>query len=332
MTWRGIEVVRSADADEPNVVHLAEFDDDALGEGDVTVDVAWSSLNYKDALALGGRTGIVRVPRVIAGIDLVGTVRASENAMWKIGDRVLANGCGLGETHPGGLAERARLPGDWLIPVPAAFDLRQAAIVGTAGLTAQLALFELERAGVDGDVVVTGASGGVGSLAIALLAAAGFRVFAATGSLDREQAFRALGATGIVNRADLEAASGALQAQRWGGAVDTVGGRILANVLAQTRYGGLVASCGGASSADLPTTVMPFILRAVTLAGINSVNTPRELRVRAWNRLGRDLDPALIERLGRTIPLDAAIGASSDLLAGHGRGRIVVDVRAVAAD
>jgi acrylyl-CoA reductase (NADPH) len=326
VTWRGIEVVRSADG--PNVVALRKLGDDALAPGAVTIDVAWSSVNYKDALALGGRPGIVRADRLIAGIDLVGTVAASEDPSWAISDRVLVNGSGLGETHPGGLAERARVPGEWLVRVPDAFGLRQAAAIGTAGFTAQLAVLELERAGVEGDVVVTGASGGVGSIAIALLAAAGFRVVAATGRASGADRLRALGASEVIDRAELERADGALQSQRWGGAIDNVGGRILANVLAQTRYGGLVASVGNAASKDLSTTVMPFILRAVTLAGINSVTTPRELRLGAWERLAGDLDPAIVDGMTRVIPLDGAITASEQLLSGHGSGRVAVDVRA----
>jgi acrylyl-CoA reductase (NADPH) len=326
MTWRGIEAVGTTGTDPGSPARLVVVDDDALGAGDVTIDVAWSSLNYKDALALAGRPGIVRLPRVIAGIDLVGVVAESQDPEWSPGDRVLVNGCGLGETHPGGLAERARVPGDWLIRVPDAFDLRQAAAIGTAGFTAGLAVLELERAGVTGDVLVTGASGGVGSFAVALLAAAGLGVVAATGRREHAADLRELGAATVIDRSELEAASGALQTQRWGGAVDTVGGRILANVLAQTRYGGVVASCGGVASSELPTTVMPFILRAVSLVGINSVQTPRELRRRVWSRLAADLDPDVVDRVTREVALHDAIRASAELLAGNGRGRVVVDV------
>ena len=320
MTWRAIEVVRG---EQPQV---REFDDAALMPGDVTIDVAYSSLNYKDALALGGRPGIVAVDRLIAGIDLVGVVAASDSPDWSVGDRVLVNGGGLSGDHHGGLAQRARVPADWLVRVPDRFSLAQAAAVGTAGYTAQLAVLALESAEVDGTVLVTGASGGVGSIAISLLAASGFTVAALTGSPDHADVLRELGAAEIVDRAELEQPGPPMQSQRWGAAVDNAGGTILANVLAQLRYGGTVASCGNAASVELPTTVLPFILRAVTLAGINSVDTPRPLRLRAWERLDRDLDLAVLDGMTRTVGLHDAIAASDELLAGNGRGRIVVDV------
>ena len=319
--WRAIEVVRG---EQPRV---AEFDDDTLMDGDVTIDVAYSSLNYKDALAIGGRPGIVRPDRLIAGVDLVGTVAASGSPDWAVGDRVLVNGEGLGETHHGGLAERARVPAGRLVRVPERFSLAQAAAVGTAGYTAQLAVLALEAAHVEGTVLVTGASGGVGSIAISLLAASGFRVAALTGSPQNADRLRELGASEIVPRAELEEPGRPLQTTRWGGAVDNVGGPILANVLAGLEYGGTVASCGNAATVELTTTVLPFILRAVTLTGINSVVTPRPLRLAAWERLDRDLDLGVLDGMTRTIGLDDAIAASADLLAGHGRGRIVVDTR-----
>jgi acrylyl-CoA reductase (NADPH) len=329
---------------------LVELGDDDLMPGDVTVDIQYSSINFKDGLALAGKPGVIREYPLIPGIDLVGTVAASETDAWTAGDRVILNGWGVGETHHGGLAERARVKGDWLVPLPDALSAKQAAAIGTAGLTAMLAVLTLENSGalygsfaaadagpatdapvapVSGaDVLVTGAAGGVGSIAIALLAKLGHRVTASTGRLAEEPYLRALGAAAILDRAELSQPGKPLQRQRWAAAVDSVGGSTLANVLAQTNYGGTVASCGLAQSGELPTTVMPFILRAVTLAGINSVQASRTLRTEAWRRLASDLDVGLLEQITTSVPLADAAALAERILAGHVRGRTVVDVRA----
>lgn len=328
-TWRGLRVSRAMDsAEAPVRVDLVpDFTDDVLTEGQVWVEVDYSSLNYKDGLALTGRPGIIRAPNLIPGIDLVGTVTASESPDWAVGDRVLVNGCGIGETHHGGLAERARLDAGWLVPVPAAMTQSQAAAVGTAGFTAMLAVLALERAGATGDVLVTGAAGGVGSIAIALLAKLGNRVTAVTGRPSEHDYLRSLGAVEILDRAELSDPGKPLQKQRWTGAVDSVGGDILANVLAQLRYGGTVAACGNAASNSSTVSMMPFILRSVTLTGINSVETPRPLRLQAWERLASDLDLGLLDSLTMTIGLGEAVAVAERILAGEVRGRTVVDVR-----
>jgi acrylyl-CoA reductase (NADPH) len=327
--FRALRVTREGDA--PVRVELAELTDDDLMPGDVLVDVEYSSLNYKDALALAGRPGVIRSYPLIPGIDLVGTVATSESPRWKPGDRVILNGLGIGETHHGGLAERARVNGEWLVALPGGMDAERAAAIGTAGFTAMLAVLALERAGVAGSttapILVTGAAGGVGSIAIALLAARGNRVTASTGRTGEAAYLRKLGASEIIDRATLSEPGKPLQTQRWAGAIDSVGGHTLANVLAQTNYGGTVASCGLAQSAELPATVMPFILRAVTLTGINSVLAPRERREEAWSRLAADLDPSLLDRMIETIGLTDAVGRAEDVLAGRVRGRLVVDVR-----
>lgn len=322
--WRGIRVVRDADA---TTVTLADdLTDDVLMPGDVTVDVAFSSINYKDGLALAGRPGVVRVPDLLAGIDLVGTVSASDAPQWRPGDRVLINGCGLGETHHGGLAERARVDSTWLVPVPASFSLAQAAAVGTAGFTAMLAILELERNGADGEILVTGATGGVGSLAVSLLARLGHDVVASTGRQEEHDYLRSLGAASIIDRAELSEPGKPLQKERWGGVVESVGGATLANAIAQARYGSTVASIGNASSPDFAGSVYPFILRGVRLSGINSVLTPMSLRREAWARLERDLDLDVLDSMTSVVPLDGAIGAATDILEGRLRGRTVISV------
>jgi acrylyl-CoA reductase (NADPH) len=301
--------------------------DDELGDGDVIIDVDYSSINFKDGLALAGRPGVAKISPLIPGIDLVGTVVVSENPSWTAGDHVLVNGWGIGETHNGGLSERARMRGEWLLPLPKAIGSKRAAAIGTAGFTAMLAVLALERAGAtDGDILVTGAAGGVGSVAIALLAKLGHRVVASTGRPQEADYLRSLGATEVIGR--MGDPGRPLQSQRWVGAIDSAGGPTLANVLSQTRYGGTVASCGLAQSGDLPTTVMPFILRAVTLTGINSVFAPRPLREEAWRRLATDLDLDLLDSMTTTIGLSDAIGRADMILGGGVRGRTVVDVRA----
>lgn len=308
---------------------LVSIDDDQLGDGDVVIDVAYSSINYKDGLALAGRPGVIRTHPLIPGIDLVGTVASASEDSWQPGDRVIVNGWGIGETHNGGLAERARVKSEWLVGLPDGITPKQAAAIGTAGFTAMLSVLALERAdSLDGDILVTGAGGGVGSIATAVLGRLGHRVVASTGRPQLRDYLEHLGAAEVIDRASLAGAGKPLQSERWAGVVDTVGGQTLANALAQARYGSTVAACGLAGGSDLPTTVIPFILRGVTLAGINSVFAPRELRELAWRRLASDLDPALLDELTTTIVLADARRAADEILAGHIRGRTVVDVRA----
>jgi acrylyl-CoA reductase (NADPH) len=329
--FRALRVAQVLDATPPRsrVDLVEDFEDDALGDGDVTVDVEYSSLNFKDGLALAGRPGVAKINPLIPGIDLVGTVSRSDDPRWTPGDHVVLNGWGIGETHSGGLSQRARVKGDWLVALPAAISPKRAAAIGTAGFTAMLAVLALERAGAThGDVLVTGAAGGVGSIAIAVLAGLGHRVVASTGRLEESDYLLSLGAAKVIDRGPLGEPGKPLQSQCWSGAIDSAGGHTLANVLAQTNYGGTVASCGLAQSAELPATVMPFILRAVTLTGINSVFAPRPLREEAWDRLATDLDQGLLDALSTTIPLADAPANAERILAGRVRGRIVVDVNA----
>jgi acrylyl-CoA reductase (NADPH) len=308
---------------------LTEMDDARLPEGDVTVRVAYSSLNYKDGLAITGKGPVVRSFPMVPGIDLVGTVEESSHAGYKTGDTVVLNGWGVGEVHWGGLAQRARLKGDWLVPLPGAFTPRQAMAVGTAGYTAMLCVLALERHGVTpdkGEILVTGAAGGVGSVAVALLAKLGYTVVASTGRPTEAAYLTALGAAEVMDRNLLSAPGKPLARERWAGAVDTVGSHTLANVCAAMKYRGVVAACGLAQGADLPATVMPFILRGVTLAGVDSVYCPRPDRLEAWQRLARDLDPTVLESLTTEIGLGEAIAVATELMAGHVRGRVVVDV------
>ncbi|MGA1325521.1 MAG: MDR family oxidoreductase [Rubrivivax sp.] len=297
--------------------------------GSVLVRPEWSTLNYKDALALTNRSPVVRLWPMVPGIDGAGTVLASDHAGWAPGDRFVLNGWGVGETHWGCLAQRARLRGDWLVPLPAAFTPRQAMAIGTAGYTAMLCVMALERHGVqpaDGEVLVTGATGGVGSVAVALLSRLGYRVTAATGKPQEADYLRALGAVGVIDRAELAAPGRPLQKERWAAVVDAVGSHTLANACAQVRYGGAVAACGLAQGADLPATVMPFILRGVALLGVDSVMAPKALRVQAWDRLARDLDPALLERMVEEIGLPQVLEGAQRLMAGQVRGRLLVRI------
>ncbi|WP_280371327.1 MDR family oxidoreductase [Nocardia wallacei] len=306
-----------------------EVDEADLPEGNVRVDVAYSTLNYKDALAITGKSPIVRSFPMVPGIDLAGVVTESAHPDWSAGDSVILNGWGVGEGHWGGLAQRARLDGDWLVPLPTEFTARQAMSIGTAGYTASLCVEALLRHGVrpeQGEILVTGATGGVGSIAIALLAKAGFTVAAATGKSSETSYLHDLGAGTVVDRAELAERGKPLQKERWAGAIDTVGSHTLANVCAQTRYGGAVAACGLAQGMDFPATVAPFILRGVTLLGIDSVQAPKPRRLEAWARLARDLDPAALDSIAREIPLGEAITAAGQLIDGAVRGRFVVDV------
>jgi acrylyl-CoA reductase (NADPH) len=329
--FRALKATQAQDVPHAPVhVDLVELTDAELPEGDVTIDVEYSSLNYKDALALTGKPGVIRRYPLTPGIDLVGTVAASDDPRWSPGDTVIVNGWGIGETHDGGFSERTRIESDWLVPLPEGLDPQRAAAIGTAGFTAMLAVLALERSGLTpdaGDVLVTGAAGGLGSIAIAVLAKLGYRVVASTGREEQADYLRSLGAAEIVDRATLSEPGKPLQTQRFAAAVDSVGGSTLANVLAQVNYGGTVASCGLAQAAELPATVMPFILRAVTLTGINSVFAPTALRREAWSRLVTDLDPDLLDGLSTTIGLTDAVDHSKELLAGRVRGRTIVDVR-----
>lgn len=307
---------------------LADLEDASLPAGDVLVAVHRSTLNYKDALALTGKAPVIRKFPMVPGIDGAGEVLESTHASFRPGDRVLVNGFGVGESHWGCLASRARLDGNWLLPIPSAFTAAQAMAIGTAGYTAMLCVMALERHGVtpaQGEVLVTGAAGGVGSVAIALLSRLGFRVVASTGRAAEAPYLTALGASEIVDRAILSAPGKPLQKERWAGVVDSVGSQTLANAIATTRYGGTVAACGLAGGMDLPATVAPFILRGVTLAGVDSVMAPMALRREAWQRLARDLDPARLASMTREIGLAEAIPVAADLLAGKVRGRVVVD-------
>jgi acrylyl-CoA reductase (NADPH) len=310
-------------------VGVTDLDEAQLPEGDVSVEVEYSTLNYKDGLAITGKSPVVRKFPMVPGIDLSGVVTESSHADWKTGDRVVLNGWGVGETHWGGLAQRARLNGDWLVPLPSGFTSRQAMAIGTAGYTASLCVDALLAHGVrpdQGEVLVTGATGGVGSVAIALLSKAGFKVAAATGKPSEADYLEQLGATTVVDRAELSEKGKPMQKERWAGVVDTVGSHTLANACAQTRYAGAVAACGLAQGMDFPASVAPFILRGVALLGIDSVMAPKPRRVTAWERLSKDLDIAALDSIAEEIALKDAIDSAGRLMEGSVRGRIVVDV------
>ena len=302
-------------------------DDVFLPEGDVTVAVDYSTLNFKDGLAITNRSPVVRSWPMVAGIDGAGTVLESSAPQWKPGDAFVLNGFGVGETHKGCLAAKARLKSPWLVRRPAAFSARQAMAIGTAGYTAMLCVLALERHGVkagEGEVLVTGATGGVGSVAIALLAKLGHKVVAATGKAAEAGYLKSLGATAVIDRAELSAPGKPLQKERWSAVVDAVGSHTLANACAQVRYGGAVAACGLAQGMDFPASVAPFILRSIALLGVDSVMAPMTLREQAWSRLASDLDPGLLDTITTEIPLADAIAAAQKLMAGQVRGRIVV--------
>ncbi len=312
-----------------SVTDIEEAQLPADGEGEVTVSVAYSTLNFKDGLAITNKSPVVRAWPMVAGIDGAGTVVASKHPAWKTGDKFIHNGWGVGETRWGCLAEKARLKGDWLVKLPSAFTLRQAMAIGTAGYTAMLCVLALEDHGAtpgDGEILVTGATGGVGNVAVALLGKLGYKAVAATGKLSEEAYLKALGAASIIDRASLQAAGKPFQKERWAGVVDAVGSHTLANALAQTRYGGVVAACGLAQGMDLATSVMPFILRGVTLAGVDSVMAPLAKRQRAWDRLARDLDVAKLESMIDEVPLEEAIARAQQLMDGKLRGRVVVRI------
>ena len=321
--------VLTKDDDGRQHLDWTSVDESDLMDGDVTVDVSHSTMNYKDGLALTGASPVVRRWPMIPGIDFVGTVSDASHEGIAAGDAVVLNGWGVGETHLGGFAQRARVPGQWLVPLPDAFTPAQSMAIGTAGYTAALCVLALERNGVtpdDGPVLVTGATGGVGSVAVALLAAAGFEVLASTGKTDEAGYLEGLGASEVVDRAQLSEPGRPMGKERWGGAVDTVGSHTLANVLAGTRYGGTVAACGLAQGMDLPGSVAPFILRGVTLAGVDSVMAPVPARLEAWARLAGDLNPATLDAITETRPLSDAPALAEDILAGKVRGRVVLSV------
>ena len=316
-------------AEDKQTAKLTDIDEAQLPDHDVTVDVEYSTLNYKDALALTASAPIVRKFPLVPGIDFSGTVSASDNPNYKPGDKVVLNGWDVGESHWGGLAGKARVKGDWLVPLPDAFDTRQAMAIGTAGYTAMLCVLALERQGVTpdkGEIVVSGASGGVGSVAVAVLSKLGYKVVALTGRVEEGDYLKALGANEVMDRAELEGPGKPLARERWAGAVDTVGSHILVNICAATKHGGVVTACGLAAGMDFPATVAPFILRGVTLVGINSVICPFEERVEAWQRLGQDLDVAKLDAMVSEIGLREVIDTAPQFLDGKVRGRIIVDV------
>ncbi|GLS89898.1 alcohol dehydrogenase [Psychromonas marina] len=308
---------------------VKDIDESVLPEGDVTINVSHSTLNYKDALAITGKGRIIRSFPMVPGIDLVGTVEQSDSDKFKVGDQVLLNGFGVGEAHSGGLAQKARLKSEWLIPLPKAFSPRQAMSIGTAGYTAMLCVLALEKNGVTpdkGEILVTGANGGVGSFAIAILAKLGYTVVASTGRVNEAEYLKKLGASEIIDRATLSEPGRPLAKERWTGAVDTVGSHTLANVCASTKYGGTVTACGLAQGMDLPASVAPFILRGVTLTGIDSVMRPTADRLEAWERLAEVLDPSVFDDISTEISLTEAMTVAEDLISGKVRGRVVVNI------
>ena len=323
------KAIRIDKADKGTTAALTQFDEADLMEGDVTVRVEWSTVNYKDGLAVTGKAPVVRRFPMIAGIDFAGTVEQSTHPQWKAGDKVICNGWGQGETHLGAYAEKARVKGDWLVRLPAGMSARDAMAIGTAGYTAMLAVLALERHGLtpaSSAVVVTGAAGGVGSVAIAVLSKLGYHVIASTGRMSEAEYLKNLGATEVIDRNELTVPAKPLARERWAGGVDSVGTTTLANLLSMTTYGGAIAACGLAGGMDLPTSVAPFILRGVCLLGIESVMCPIELRKIAWNRLVSDLDAGKLAEITHEIGLDQVIDTGAKILAGQVRGRIVVKI------
>lgn len=315
--------------DKGQTVNVSTLEDAQLPDGNVSVDVEYSTLNFKDGLAITGKSPVVRKFPMVPGIDLAGVVTESTHADWQKGDRVVLNGWGVGETHWGGFAQRAQLNGDWLVPLPANFTAKQAMSIGTAGYTASLCVAALLNHGVrpdQGEVLVTGATGGVGSIAIALLAKAGFKVVAVTGKSSETDYLQQLGAGTVMERSEFADSGKPLQKERWAGVVDAVGSHTLANACAQTRYGGTVAACGLAQGMDLPASVAPFILRGVSLLGIDSVMAPKERRMAAWKRLSDELDTGVLDWIAKEVALADVINAAGQLMDGEVRGRIVVDV------
>ncbi len=323
------KAIRIDKADKNTTAALTQFDEAELMEGDVTVGVEWSTLNYKDGLAVTGKAPVVRRFPMIAGIDFAGTVEQSSHPQWKAGDKVICNGWGMGETHLGAYAEKARVKGDWLVRLPEGMSTREAMAIGTAGYTAMLSVLALEKQGLTpqrGSIVVTGAAGGVGSVATAVLSKLGYHVIASTGRPSESDYLKGLGAAEVIDRGELSGPAKSLAKERWAGGIDSVGSTTLANLLSMTKYGGAIAACGLAGGMDLPSSVAPFILRAVCLLGIDSVMCPIELRKRAWTRLASDLDRTKLTEITHEIGLDEVIGAGAKILAGQVRGRIVVKI------
>jgi acrylyl-CoA reductase (NADPH) len=323
------KAVRIDKAEKGTTAALTQFDDADLMDGDVTVAVEWSTMNYKDGLALTGRTPVVRRFPMIAGIDFAGTVIASSHPQWKSGDKVILNGWGLGETHLGAYAEKARVKGDWLVRLPEGLSTRDAMAIGTAGYTAMLSILALEQHGLtpqQGPVVVTGAAGGVGSVAIAILSKLGFHVIGSTGRTSEESYLRDLGVAEIIDRNELAGPAKSLAKERWAAGVDSVGSTTLANLLSMTKYGGAIAACGLAAGMDLPSSVAPFILRGVCLLGIDSVMCPIERRKLAWQRLATDLDKKKLSEITHEIDLAEVVEQAPRILSGQVRGRLVVKI------
>ena len=323
------KAIRIDKADKGTTAALTQFDEADLMEGDVTVAVEWSTLNYKDGLAVTGKAPVVRRFPMIAGIDFAGTVEQSAHRGWKAGDKVVCTGWGLGETHLGAYAEKARVKGDWLVGLPVGMSSRDAMAIGTAGLTAMLSVLALEKHGLtpkDGPVVVTGAAGGVGSVATAVLSKLGYHVIASTGRMSEADYLKRLGAAEVIERGELSGPVKPLAKERWAGGIDSVGSTTLANILSMTKYAGAVAACGLAAGMDLPSSVAPFILRGVCLLGIDSVMCPIDARKVAWGRLAGDLDQAKLAEITHEIGLDGVIEAGAKILAGQVRGRIVVKI------
>ena len=323
------KAIRIDKAEKGTTAALTQFDEAELMDGDVTVAVEWSTVNYKDGLAITGKSPVVRRFPMIAGVDFAGTVIESTHSGWKAGDKVISTGWGLGETHLGAYAEKARVKGDWLVRLPNGMTTREAMAVGTAGFTAMLSVLALEKHGLtpkDGPMIVTGAAGGVGSVAVALLSKLGFQVIASTGRPAEAEYLRGLGASEIIDRNELSAPGKPLAKERWAGGIDSVGSTTLANLLAMTKYNGAIAACGLAGGMDLPSSVAPFILRGVCLLGIDSVMCPIELRRAAWSRLASDLDHGKLAEITQEIGLDEVIAAGAKILAGQVRGRIVVKI------
>ena len=325
-TFRAIRIDK---AEKGTTAALTQFDDAELMDGDITVAVEWSTVNYKDGLAVTGKAPVVRRFPMIAGVDFAGSVIQSSNPSWKAGDKVISTGWGLGETHLGAYAEKARVKGDWLVRLPDGMTARQAMAVGTAGFTAMLSVLALEKHGLttkEGPIVVTGAAGGVGSVAVALLSKLGFQVIASTGRAAEGDYLRSLGASEVIDRNELSAPGKPLAKERWAGGIDSVGSTTLANLLSMTKYGGAIAACGLAAGMDLPSSVAPFILRGVCLLGIDSVMCPIGPRKHAWERLAKDLDHAKLAEMTTEISLDQVLDAAPKILAGQLRGRTVVKI------
>ncbi|WP_434706119.1 oxidoreductase [Pseudomonas sp. Z1-12] len=328
MTFKALLTSKTGEAIS---TQLVDFKDEDLMAGDVTVAIEFSTVNYKDAMALSGRSPVIRQFPLIPGIDFAGIVETSSHPSFETGDRVLVNGWGLSQTHHGGFSQRARVSGDWLVKVPQVFSTREAMAIGTAGYTAMLSVLALEQGGLTpdrGDILVTGASGGAGSVAIALLSGLGYRVVASTGRQEEADYLHGLGAAQVIDRNTLSQAGAPIGKERWAGVIDSVGSYTLANALAQTQYRGVVAAFGLAQGADLPGSVLPFILRNVTLAGIDSVNAPQAVRLQAWSRLAQDLDLSKLARTTQVVGLAEVPAVAGRVLEGKVRGRTVVDVNA----